>query len=78
MQAQERDSWRSIISNGAATHEANRIQQAKLKRQQRKSRTDSIPTSDSSSNITCSVCHRSFNAKIGLISLMRTHASVSA
>ncbi len=55
MQAQQRDAWRSTISNGAATHEANRIQQAKLKRQQRKSRTASIPTADSSSGITCSV-----------------------
>ena len=76
MQAQQRDAWRSTIGNGAATHEANRIQQAKLKRQQRKSRTASIRTADSSSGITCSVCHRSFLAKIGLISHMRTHASV--
>ena len=83
IQAQQRDSWRSTITNGATSHEANRIQQAKLKRQQRKSRTASIPTADSpstvsSSSVTCSVCHRSFRAKIGLISHMRTHASVSS
>ncbi len=67
MQAQQRDCWCSTISNGA-----------KLKRQQRKSRTAAaIPTADSSSSITCSVCHCSFLAKIGLIRHMRTHASIS-
>ena len=58
----------------AATHEANRIQQAKLKRQQRKSRTASIWLL---SGIYVQCASRSLLAKVDLKSLMRTHASVT-
>ena len=74
--AQERDAWRSIITDGALTSESNRIKEAETKRQLRKSRTNStdsvasIPT-----NLSCPVCHRVFRAGIGLIRHMRTHKS---
>ena len=38
LQAQQRDSWRSTITNSALSYEAKRILQAESKRQERKSR----------------------------------------
>ena len=83
LQAQQRDSWRSTITSSALSYEAKRILQAESKRQERKSRiananTTSTTTANSSSGVTCLVCHRSFRAKIGLISHMRTHNSTTS
>ena len=81
LQAQQRDSWRSTITNSALSYEAKRILQAESKRQERKSRianANTTTTANSSSGVTCLVCHRSFRAKIGLISHMRTHNSTTS
>ena len=74
--AQERDTWRSIIVDGAVTSESNRIKEAETKRQLRKARINSNDTAASiPTNLSCSVCHRVFRARIGLICHMRTHKS---
>ena len=81
LQDQQRDSWRSTITNSALSYEAKRILQAESKRQERKSRianANTTTTANSSSGVTCLVCHRSFRAKIGLISHMRTHNSTTS
>ena len=81
LQAQQRDSWRSTITNSALSYEAKRILQAESKRQERKSRianANTTTTANSSFGVTCLVCHRSFRAKIGLISHMRTHNSTTS
>ena len=81
LQAQQRDSWRSTITNSALSYEAKRILQAESKRQERKSRianANTTTTANSSSGVTCLVCHRSFRAKIGLNSHMRTHNSTTS
>ena len=81
LQAQQRDSWRSTITNSALSYEAKRILQAESKRQERKSRianANKTTTANSSSGVTCFVCHRSFRTKIGLNSHMRTHNSTTS
>ena len=76
LQAQQRDSWRSTITDSALTYEAKHTLQAESKRQERKSRiANANTTANSSSGVTCLVCHCSLRAKIGLLSHMRTHNS---
>jgi hypothetical protein len=72
VRAANRSSWRLLLHTRAKAHEEKRITQAQEKRRARKSRAAdqnaSLPP-----GLTCPVCQRSFKAKIGLISHLRTH-----
>uniref|UniRef100_H3BFW6 C2H2-type domain-containing protein n=1 Tax=Latimeria chalumnae TaxID=7897 RepID=H3BFW6_LATCH len=65
----DREQWRKRIHDGAAKFEANCILQAKQKRAQRKSRQNQAL---GQTGIQCPECRKTFLAKIGLYSHMRT------
>ena len=74
--AQDRPSWQGAVRKGAATFEAKRITTAKRKRTIRKSRAGSAtinPALHAATGLSCPHCPKSFRAKIGLISHLRTH-----
>ena len=66
--AQDRPMWRRMIHNGARTAKTNRIAEAQTKRAARKARLHSAgPT------YPCPECGRVLQARIGLVSHIRTH-----
>ena len=71
--ARDRNSWRASLRKGAVICEATRTARAVKKRQDRKT-TAGIPPPETAS-ILCPHCQRTFRAKIGLISHLRTHGS---
>ena len=71
--AQNRAAWRGAINKGAAAYESRCLETAKSKRATRKSRTGSAPGTLDPTALPCTHCPRSFKAKIGLISHLRTH-----
>jgi hypothetical protein len=73
--AKDREGWRHQINSGAAAFEEHRINEAKQKRQQRKSRASANPQSIQPLEIPCPYCPRLFRAQIGLTSHLRTHIS---
>ena len=75
--AQDRAKWRGLIIRVAGEYEAKRISEAEQKRAQWKARAKASPTDLSSSDLSCSICHRQFRTKIGLISHQRTHNNTS-
>lgn len=68
--AQNCSEWRAALHNGAKTHEADRIDAAQRKRQARKLGNDACQLP---ATIPCPNCKRTFRAKIGLTSHLRTH-----
>ena len=74
--AQDRLSWHGKTTKGANAAEARRIAEAERKRTLRKSQAASTPLPTSSLH-TCPACGRDFRARIGLISRLRTHRSIS-
>ena len=74
--AQDRSEWQGAIRKGAAAYEAQRIKTAKLKRSSRKSRANGNPLPQAASGLTCPHCSRTFMARIGLISHIRTHPTL--
>ena len=71
--AQDRPLWRSMIHNGARTAETNRIAEAQKKRAARKARLYSTTSTSASPTYPCPECGRVLQARIGLISHLRTH-----
>ena len=73
--AGERPKWRSLIFKGCQTSEERRTIEAQQKRELRKSRAASTTTLTTAvdPSLICPTCSRSFRAKIGLISHLRTH-----
>ena len=71
--AQNRAAWRGVINKGAAAYDSRRLETAKSKRATRKSRASSAPETHDSTALLCPHCPRTFKAKIGLISHLRTH-----
>ena len=69
--AKDRSTWRSSIHEGAKSCEANRITSAEKKRQARKARAVNPP--GDVPLVPCPFCSRTFRARIGLISHLRTH-----
>ena len=67
--ATDRASWRAALRQGADSYEASRKTAAEQRREARKNRTVSPLTP----TIPCPHCQRTFRARIGLISHMRTH-----
>ena len=70
--AQHRSAWRSAIHKGAAAYEQQRIETAKIKRAARKARCIN-PSARDPAPLSCPHCARTFRARIGLISHLRTH-----
>ena len=68
--AMDRPKWRASVRSGAKFHEANRIAAAEQRRQDRNSRAFKSPTA---ATIPCPRCTRTFRARIGLTSHLRTH-----
>ena len=66
--AQDRSAWRTLLRHGSSTCEADRTARLEQKRQNRKA--VKPPTSAS---IPCPHCTRTFQARIGLTSHLRTH-----
>jgi len=73
--AEDRPTWRNLIHKGCQSYEERRTAEAKQKRELRKSRAASTATADVDDSLVCPTCGRSFKARIGLISHLRTHKS---
>ena len=73
--AQNRVAWCGVINKGAAAYEAQLLETAKTKRATRKSNARSAPTSQDLASIPCPHGPRTFRARIGLTSHLRTHPS---
>ena len=71
--AQDWPLWRSMIHTGARTAETNRIAEAKKKRASRKVRLYSTTSTSAGPTYPCPECGRVLQARIGLISHLRTH-----
>ena len=73
MTSQNCAAWRGVINKGAAAYDSRRLKTAKSKRATRKSRASSAPETNNPTALPCPHCPRTFKAKIGLISHLRTH-----
>ncbi|KAL8613134.1 hypothetical protein ACOMHN_035074 [Nucella lapillus] len=73
--ASDRPTWRHHNTKGAYTAEERRSRQAEQKRATRKARATSTTTT--TPNHFCPTCGRGFFARIGLISHLRTHKTIS-
>ena len=77
--ADDRPVWRAVVHSGVAAYEQKRITDKVNKRLKRKERSACVQSaatsasSSSSSSFLCSHCNRTFRARIGLISHLRTH-----
>ena len=71
--AQDRPQWRSMIHTGARTSETHRIAEAQKKRASRKARLYSTSSTSAGPTYPCPECGRALQARIGLISHLRTH-----
>ena len=69
--AQDRSAWCSAIHKGAAAYEQQRIETARTKRAARKARCTN-PSAQAPPRLSCPHCDRTFRARIGLISHLRT------
>ena len=68
--ATDRATWRSLMHKGAALSERNRTLAAEEKRRARKLRAS---IDDNGDGIPCPHCQKTFRARIGLTSHLRTH-----
>ena len=71
--AQDRPLWRSIIHTGATAAETNRIAEAQKKRAALKAKLYSTTSTSQGPTYPCLECGRVLQARIGLISHLRTH-----
>ena len=71
--AQDRLLWRSMIHTGARTAETHRFAEAQKKRAARKARLYSTTSPSAGPTYPCPECGRVLQARIGLISHLRTH-----
>ena len=77
--AVDRPNWRSLTQKGCQIHEERRTAGSKKNQELRKSRAASSSTSGFiDSSLVCPTCGQSFNARIGLISHLRTHHTQSS
>ncbi len=74
--ASDRATWRSYLHNGSKLCESSRIAAAEIKRQVRKARASDPP--GDVPLIQCPFCNRTFRARIGLTSHLRTHRTEPA
>ena len=71
--ARYRPLWRSMIHTGARTAETIRFAEAQKKRAARKARLYSLTITSTGPTYPCPECGRVLQARIGLISHLRTH-----
>ena len=71
--AQDRPQWRSMIHTGARTSETHRIAKAQKKLASRKARLYSTSSTSAGRTYPCPECGRALQARLGLISHLRTH-----
>ena len=71
--AQDRKSWRKVVSSGPSGFEARRISDAETKRCLHKSRQQDLQSAVPNPELTCSQCGRRFHARIGFIGHARVH-----
>ena len=71
--AVDRPLWRSMIHTGARTAETNKIAEVQKKRAARKARLYSTTSTSAGPTYPCPECGRVLQARIGLISHLRTH-----
>ena len=70
--AQNRKIWSNVIREGITAFGDNRCAEEEQKRKKRKERQQQ-PNPDLPTGTTCPKCHRTFKARIGLISHLRVH-----
>ncbi|BHF59536.1 hypothetical protein SprV_0100249600 [Sparganum proliferum] len=73
--ALDRPTWRRTVKTGAALYEANRIADAKVKREARKSQVRPVRNADAQPLPTCLRCQRTFRARIGLVGHLRINCA---
>nr|VZI39990.1 unnamed protein product [Spirometra erinaceieuropaei] len=73
--AHDRPTWRRAVKTGAAIYEANRIAAAKVKREARKSQLRPVRNAAAQPLPTCSLCQRTFRARIGLVGHLRINCA---
>ncbi|BHF84221.1 hypothetical protein SprV_0902737100 [Sparganum proliferum] len=73
--ALDRPTWRRTVKTGAAIYEANRIADAKVKREARKSQVRPVRKADAQPLPTCPRCQRTFRARIGLVGHLRINCT---
>ncbi|BHF59640.1 hypothetical protein SprV_0100260100 [Sparganum proliferum] len=73
--ALDRPTWRRTVKTGAAIYEANRIADAKVKREARKSQVRPVRNAGAQPLPTCPRCQRTFRARIGLVGHLRINCA---
>nr|VZH98191.1 unnamed protein product [Spirometra erinaceieuropaei] len=73
--ALDRPTWRRTVKTGAAIYEANRIADAKAKREARKSQLRPVRNAAAQPLPTCPRCQRTFRARIGLVGHLRINCA---
>ncbi|BHF68919.1 hypothetical protein SprV_0301196000 [Sparganum proliferum] len=73
--ALDRPTWRRTVKTGAAIYEANRIADAKVKREARKSQVRPLRNADAQPLPTYPRCQRTFPARIGLVGHLRINCA---
>ncbi|BHF67791.1 hypothetical protein SprV_0301082000 [Sparganum proliferum] len=73
--ALDRPTWRRTEKTGAAIYEANRIADAKVKREARKSQVRPLRNADAQPLPTYPRCQRTFRARIGLVGHLRINCA---
>jgi len=71
--AGNRSAWRDLTYKGCLVSEERQTVKAQQKRELRKSRTATSTSTPPDTSLVCPVCARTFRAKIGLFSHLRTH-----
>ena len=74
-EAADRTAWRNTIFHSACSYEDTRVSQAEEKRRLRKARAQTNSLQHARDGLQCATCMRTFKARIGLISHLRTHTT---
>ncbi|BHF67678.1 hypothetical protein SprV_0301070600 [Sparganum proliferum] len=73
--ALDRPTWRRTVKTGAAIYEANRIADAKVKREAPKSQVRPVRNADAQPLTKCPRCQRTLRARLGLVGHLRINCA---